>query len=96
MKEESNRGYEAGQIRYAARPRTVNVGVLERQIDEELISRRAYALYESRGRADGHADEDWLRAVTEYAAQRAAESMEPHSDYGASRSFGDRLRDHGR
>jgi hypothetical protein len=32
---------------------------------EEQISRRAYELYEQRGKEDGHADEDWLRAERE-------------------------------
>ena len=30
-----------------------------------LIRRRAYELYEKRGREDGHAEEDWLRAEAE-------------------------------
>ncbi len=29
---------------------------------EELIRRKAYELYERRGKRDGHAVEDWLRA----------------------------------
>ena len=29
------------------------------------ISRRAYELYEERGKEDGHAEEDWLRAEEE-------------------------------
>ena len=33
-------------------------------LDEE-IRRRAYELYESRGREDGHDVDDWLRAETE-------------------------------
>jgi hypothetical protein len=32
---------------------------------EQIIRRRAYELYEKRGREDGHAEEDWLRAETE-------------------------------
>lgn len=28
----------------------------------DLIARKAYELYEQRGRADGHALEDWLKA----------------------------------
>ena len=35
------------------------------QDSQELIRLRAYQLYEDRGREDGHADEDWLRAETE-------------------------------
>lgn len=32
---------------------------------EEQIRRRAYELYEARGREDGHDIEDWLRAESE-------------------------------
>jgi Protein of unknown function (DUF2934) len=32
---------------------------------ERAICRRAYELYEKRGRLDGHAEEDWLRAEAE-------------------------------
>lgn len=34
---------------------------------EELVRRRAYEFYEERGRQDGHAQEDWLRAEAEVA-----------------------------
>lgn len=36
---------------------------------EEEIRRRAYVLYEQRGREDGHDTDDWLRAETELTAQ---------------------------
>jgi hypothetical protein len=36
---------------------------------EEEIRRRAYVLYEQRGREDGHDIDDWLRAETELSAQ---------------------------
>ncbi len=41
---------------------------------EQEIRRRAYALYEERGREDGHDLDDWLRAEVEItaAARRAA------------------------
>jgi hypothetical protein len=41
---------------------------------EERIRRRAYELYEERGREEGHAEEDWLRAEAEVGklASRAA------------------------
>ena len=35
----------------------------------EYIRRRAYALYEQRGREDGHDIDDWLRAEVELTAQ---------------------------
>jgi hypothetical protein len=36
---------------------------------EEQIRLRAYALYEERGRDDGHDLDDWLRAETELTAK---------------------------
>jgi Protein of unknown function (DUF2934) len=41
---------------------------------EQEIRRRAYTLYEERGREDGHDIDDWLRAEAEVSAtgQKAA------------------------
>lgn len=72
-------------------PAGVNVGLLERQIDDERIARRAYEIYESRHRAEGHADDDWFQAAAEYAARPRAEPT-PFDWYGASSSFGERVR----
>jgi len=36
---------------------------------EEEIRRRAYALYEQRGRGDGHDIDDWLRAEADLTAE---------------------------
>jgi hypothetical protein len=36
---------------------------------EEEIRRRAYALYEQRGREDGHDIDDWLRAEAHLTAE---------------------------
>jgi len=44
-----------------------NVGT-DRNLEEE-IRRRAYALYEQRGREDGHDLDDWLHAEAELTAQ---------------------------
>jgi hypothetical protein len=68
-----------------------NAGLLEQQIDDERIARRAYEIYVSRHRADGHADDDWFQAVAEYAARRTIEPT-PFERYGASSSFGERIR----
>ena len=38
---------------------------------EQQISVRAHQLYEARGREDGHAMEDWLRAEEEITASKA-------------------------
>ena len=65
-------------------------GVLERQTDDERIARRAYEIYESRHRADGHADDDWFQAAAEYA--RRTIQPAPVEPSGASSSFGDRVR----
>ena len=37
----------------------------------QQICRRAYELYEARGREDGHDVEDWLRAESEVAQQQS-------------------------
>ncbi len=52
----------------ATQPDPIHVGVLQRLIAEERIARRAYEIYESRGRQDGHADEDWRQSCAEFAA----------------------------
>jgi hypothetical protein len=51
----------------------VNIGDLVQRIDHVRIARRAYEIYESRQRADGHADQDWFQAASEYAAQGESE-----------------------
>ena len=38
---------------------------------EQQISLRAHELYEARGREDGHAMEDWLRAEEEITNKKA-------------------------
>ena len=38
---------------------------------EDEIRRRAYELYEQRGREDGHELEDWLRAEEEVTQKRS-------------------------
>ena len=65
----------------------VNVGVHV----HERIARRAYEIYESRERADGHADQDWFQAVSEYEARRESE---PPTAFGpdAGSSYADRTR----
>lgn len=65
-----------------------DVGLLEQQIDNERIARRAYAIYESRHRADGHADDDWFQAAAEYAARRTSGPTRVQR----SAAFGDRIR----
>ena len=66
-------------------------GVLEQQIDDERIARRAYAIYESRDRADGHSEADWLQAESEYRS-RGAGVVTAGEDAMLSRSFADRVR----
>ena len=51
--------------------KTTNANSAESAVDlEEQIRRRAYELYERRGREAGHETEDWLRAETELAIER--------------------------
>jgi hypothetical protein len=54
------------------KPRGARVKSDESFIDlEERIRRRAYELYERRGRVDGHHTEDWLQAEADLAQERA-------------------------
>jgi hypothetical protein len=41
---------------------------------EEAIRKRAYEIYEERGKADGNAEGDWLRAEAEILKQRAGKT----------------------
>jgi hypothetical protein len=38
---------------------------------QEQVRRRAYELYEQRGREDGHELDDWLQAESEVVQQKA-------------------------
>ncbi len=91
MNNDNNRAQRERDVLPVGAPAPVNVGALEHQIDQEHIARRAYAIYESRHRADGHADEDWFQAAEEYAARREGEPT-AFGLYGASSSFADRTR----
>ena len=42
-----------------------------REALEDAIRRRAFELYEERGKSEGRATEDWLRAEAEVLAQRS-------------------------
>jgi Protein of unknown function (DUF2934) len=42
----------------------------------EQIRRRAYDLYEERGREPGYAEQDWLRAEAEILARRRADDQD--------------------
>ena len=42
---------------------------------EEKVRTRAYELYEVRGRIDGHAEEDWLRAEGEVAGSNERKAV---------------------
>ncbi len=52
---------------------TVRNAALLEKIHEEKIRRRAYELYEARGRQDGRELEDWLKAEAEIR-RRAVET----------------------
>ena len=68
----------------------LDVGTVTDQIDDERIARAAYAIYEARGRADGHAEDDWCEAAAAYAL-RAIRPAAANA-YGASASLGVRVR----
>jgi hypothetical protein len=43
--------------------------------DEENVRARAFELYDLRGRIDGHAKEDWLRAEAEVAGSKGRKAI---------------------
>jgi hypothetical protein len=50
---------------------TTEISELQEFELEYQIRRRAYELYEERGREDGHELEDWLRAEEEISKKKA-------------------------
>jgi hypothetical protein len=55
----------------ATSPSTMETQTAEPPLDlQEQIRRRAFALYELRGRGDGHDRDDWLQAESELAQLR--------------------------
>lgn len=57
----------------AGRPATLQTSVLERQTDEECIAPTGHETYQTRRPADGHADDDWFGAASEFAARETTE-----------------------
>ena len=54
-------------------PTTPNEKLLEHPLDhQEQVRRRAYELYEQRGKDDGHDLEDWLQAESEFPQPKAS------------------------
>jgi hypothetical protein len=49
---------------------TTEISELQEFELEYQIRRRAYELYEERGREDGHEEEDWFRAKEEIREQK--------------------------
>ena len=74
MSAENNRVERAtGDAAIEAGPSNAGTGRLADRIDHERIAARAYQIYESEHRADGHADDHWRQAEEEYAVHRAHE-----------------------
>ena len=64
-----------------AKRRNVDLSKRRPAVDVEIIQRRAYEIYESRGRGEGAALDDWLQAEHELldeAAERVAVLSEAH------------------
>jgi len=64
-----------------ANPLIVEAVTLFNRMEEiqQVIARRAYDLFESRGREDGHAAQDWLRAESELLLPVSIEMTETDS-----------------
>jgi Protein of unknown function (DUF2934) len=52
-------------------PKKLPTAINEPQELEDQIRRRAYELYEERGREDGHEEEDWFLAKEEITIKKA-------------------------
>ena len=77
MSAENNRVERAsGNVAIEDGPSNAGTGRLADRIDHERIAARAYQIYESQHRADGHADDHWRQAEAEYAVRRAQELAE--------------------
>lgn len=61
---------------------TVAVMKSESELQGE-IRRRAYELYEQRGRNDGHEVSDWLQAESEVAQKKVANMPRTDREHGA-------------
>jgi hypothetical protein len=57
----------------------------EMQETEQVISARAYALWEEEGRPDGRALSHWLAAEREFRAHPSAEAQQPASSRSATK-----------
>ena len=71
-----NRSQKASPIQVSgpsSSPQTQAAVVPDNQAESEnAIRRRAYELYEERGRGNGRSEEDWLRAEAELAGTPSA------------------------
>jgi hypothetical protein len=56
------------RLKASNRDKSRNEGRTQVELAAE-IRRRAYELFEERGRTDGHASEDWAQAAVEVLAQ---------------------------
>jgi Protein of unknown function (DUF2934) len=63
-----------------AKRRNIDLSKRRSAVDVEIIQRRAYEIYESRGRAEGAALDDWLQAEHELLdeVRRQAVPAEAH------------------
>jgi hypothetical protein len=71
MNSNNDRAGARDDVRARTGQSNVGAGRLAQQIEHQRIAGRAYEIYESRYRTDGHADDDWLQAEAEYVAWRA-------------------------
>jgi hypothetical protein len=60
-------------MKQALKNQSTKVDSQFQQIIKEAIRRRAYDLYEARGREDGHDLDDWLHAEEEITEKKARE-----------------------
>jgi HSP20 family protein len=84
-KEKKDMRVETGLNRFlASGSRTLNPGDAFFELSQEftdLISRRAYELFELRGSVDGHDREDWLQAASEILMEVPVEVAETEAGF---------------
>jgi len=57
--------------------RQITIDLGSQELTEEYIRKRAYQIYEQRGREDGHDKEDWYQAEAEIVGKKPIPLPEP-------------------
>jgi hypothetical protein len=86
MTDESDRAQRGPEAVHSGKCATANADGIEHQIDHERITGRADEIYESRSRADRHADDEWVQSAFEYEVDVSANQRLSNATVPAARS----------